>query len=62
MQLQYLVRGQSTYVDASSVTDWSSVIAVSIRLEMLDSTRSGPGGEAITRTLSHVIALRNRNA
>ncbi|WOB49787.1 PilW family protein [Xanthomonas hydrangeae] len=62
MQLQYLVKGQAAYVDASAVTDWSSVTAVSIRLEMLDPTRAGPGGETITRTLSHVIALRNRNA
>ncbi|MFC3277301.1 pilus assembly protein PilW [Xanthomonas fragariae] len=62
MQLRYLIKGQTSYVDASAVSDWSKVTAISIRLEMLDSTRVGAGGETISRTLNHVIALRNRNA
>ncbi|MFA0924845.1 PilW family protein [Xanthomonas fragariae] len=62
MQLRYLIKGQTSYVDASAVSDWSTVTAISIRLEMLDSTRVGAGGETISRTLNHVIALRNRNA
>ncbi|MFL7995399.1 PilW family protein [Xanthomonas vasicola] len=62
MQLQYLVKDAASYVDATAVSDWSSVVAVSVRLEMLDTTRVGPAGEPIRRTLSHVIALRNRNA
>ncbi|MEF2242024.1 PilW family protein [Xanthomonas arboricola] len=62
MQLQYLTKGASSYVDATAISDWSSVVAVSVRLEMLDKTRVGPAGEPISRTLSHVIALRNRNA
>ncbi|WAH66060.1 PilW family protein [Xanthomonas hortorum] len=62
LQLQYLIKGQTSYVDANAVSDWSTVTAISIRLEMLDSTRVGASGETISRTLNHVIALRNRNA
>ncbi|MDV2451305.1 PilW family protein [Xanthomonas hortorum] len=62
MQLQYLTKGQSSYVNATAVADWSTVVAIGLRLEMLDPTRVGPAGEPISRTLSHVIALRNRNS
>jgi type IV pilus assembly protein PilW len=63
MKLTYLVGPSGTqYVAASAVSDWSAVIAVRVQLQLLDSAPVGPSGEPISKQLTHVIALRNRNA
>lgn len=67
MQLTYLEAGETDYGDAGTVADWSRVAAVrlSIRFEgtqgaLSDREIQGTDGDAINRTITHVVALRNR--
>jgi len=60
MQLKYR-RNCNTcndYVDASSVNDWSDVVAVHIQLTL---ERASASGDTIRRTISHTVNLRNRS-
>jgi type IV pilus assembly protein PilW len=57
--LSYLMTGGADYVDAGSVTDWKKVVAVRITIQMAGEDRVGVNGETITRTLSHVVTVRN---
>lgn len=67
LQVTYLVSGTNNYVTADAVADWRRVVAA--RLEVaLEGARGaqsareiqGTDGEAIGRTVTHVVALRNR--
>ena len=64
MQIQYLARGATEYVDASAVTDWSTVIATRVSLTLVgpDSgvTTDSDQTQRLTRTVSHVVNLRNQ--
>lgn len=60
MQLQYLVNGASSYVDASPGLDWTKVVSVRINLSMEGDDRVGTDGETLKRNLSHTVAIRNR--
>jgi type IV pilus assembly protein PilW len=63
MQLQYLIQGATTYVDASAVTaaQWNSqnVLAVRVQLTVVGN-EANTGGDAVTRRLEHTVTLRNR--
>jgi type IV pilus assembly protein PilW len=60
MQLEYMNNAGAW--TAAPVTAWANVTAVRISLafEAADSRAGGVEGELITRTLTHVIALRNK--
>lgn len=64
MQLQYIVAGVDNYVDASSITNWNSVTAIRISLTLVGpdtgATTSGEQTQRLTRTVSHVVNLRNQ--
>ena len=69
LQVTYLVAGTNNYVTAAGVGDWSRVL--SARLEVtLEGARGaqsareiqGTDGNAISRTVTHVVALRNRES
>lgn len=69
MQLSYLVADDSgatpiaaDYVQADAVAAnaWNNVVAVRITLTMQGLETVGTNGNALTRSLSHVVALRNR--
>lgn len=64
MQLQYMVAGVDNYVDASSITNWDSVTAIRISLTLVGpdtgATTSGEQTQRLTRTVSHVVNLRNQ--
>ena len=74
MDLDYLVPGDSTYTTASSVlaAEWKDVTAVRINVnlqaaagaltanEIRGSNADGTNAAAISRSLSHVVTLRNR--
>jgi type IV pilus assembly protein PilW len=69
LQVTYLVNGTNNYVTAAGVGDWSQVL--SARLEVtLEGARGaqsareiqGTDGNAISRTVTHVVALRNRES
>lgn len=62
LDLQYLVDGASGYVDATKVTDWSSVLAIRVTLTIASPDKVGTDGKVLTRTSTHVVELRNRNA
>ena len=59
MQLEYLVPGQD-YLEASSVPNWSEVTAIRVTLTLKGGEAVGTDGSELTRTLSHVVTLRNR--
>lgn len=58
MQLTYLAGG--TYQDASAISDWTAVRAVRVRLTLVGSLPMGTDGQPLSRTMQHIIALRNR--
>lgn len=58
----YLVDGASSYVGAGSVgADWSKVTAVRATLTFVGEPRTGTDGAAISRSMTQVISIRNRN-
>jgi type IV pilus assembly protein PilW len=62
MTLQYLVKGQTSYAPASSLTtaaQWAAVSAVKVTLTLAGPDRAGTDGTPIVRTVQHVITLRN---
>lgn len=61
MQLSYLERGDAQYTDATGVANWAQVTAVRIDLTMLGQQRVGTAGTPISRTLTHIVAIRNRS-
>lgn len=62
MQLTYLTRNATDYVAAGSVSDWTSVIAVSVELTLTSTNNVATTDSApqVSRRLVHVATLRNR--
>ncbi len=67
LQIQYLTRNASgdlatDYVNASSVADWTKVVAVRLTfiLESLENVAVGASPSPLTRTWNTVVTLRNR--
>lgn len=67
MQLEYRSLGSPAFVPASSVSDWTKVNAVRISLTaqgvegaLRGSYVEGTEGDALSRDLTHVVAIRNR--
>lgn len=61
MALTYLVDGTTSYGNAASVAGrWSQVTAIRITLTLAGTDRDGVDNAALARTVSQVIALRNR--
>ncbi len=63
MQVEYLVRGQSNYVDAAAIDFIDAdradpVIGVRIHLTLSGDDRIGPNGERIVRVMTHTVAIR----
>ena len=62
MQLSYLQNGNANYVDATAVTDWTSIAAVRVDLTVeSDEDRIGTSASSprLTRTVSYTANLRN---
>lgn len=62
MQLRYLETGKVGYVAANAVTNWKNVVAVEISLSLQGTEKAGEGGAKLTRTMTHVVTLRNRTS
>lgn len=67
LALTYLEQGENAYSNAAGVADWSRVIAARIELVMTGAEGALGGGEiegtdgaVLTRTVAHVVSLRNR--
>jgi type IV pilus assembly protein PilW len=60
MQLTYLMSGGTDYVDATAVTDWPNVVAVNINMTMEGEDKVSTNQSVLTRSLQHIVALRNR--
>jgi type IV pilus assembly protein PilW len=65
MQVQYLLLGATSYVNAASVTtaQWNSanVVAVRILLTLREhANAANPNSDVFDRTLEHTVTLRNR--
>jgi type IV pilus assembly protein PilW len=62
MQIEYLSGPASNYVNGSAVTNWSLVTAVRITFTIEGTDSIGTNGQRISRTVSHTVAIRNRNS
>lgn len=65
LQIQYLAKDASgnlpvSYVDATSITNWTRVVAVRMVFTLQSLENVGTGNTALTRTWNTVITLRNR--
>lgn len=66
LQIDYLARGEDSYVSASSIAEWGDVISVRLQLDVLgdmgNQRDAGVGGDgsSFNRTITHVVFLRNR--
>lgn len=70
LRITYGVQGDNTYVDATTVAaagDWERVVSARIELVMTGTDGAlegglieGTDGEVLSRTIAHVVALRNR--
>lgn len=61
MQITYLQRPNTAFVDASAVTNWGSVVAAHVKLQVESGfNASVNGNQPITRTLEATTAVRNR--
>ena len=62
MQLQYLLRGAASYVNATAIpaNRWRDITAVRVTLNMLSADGAGVGGAQLQRTIAHTVTLRNR--
>ena len=60
LQATFLLTGATSYVAASAVTDWDDVLAVRIRLTLVSAEAVAVGREPLQRSITHVVALRNR--
>lgn len=68
LTITYLEQGENDYTDAAGVGDWARVLATRIELDMVGTEGALLGreiegttdGEVLDRTISHVVALRNR--
>jgi len=61
MSVNYLVDGAGSYVGAAAVGDWSKVKAMRVSMTFTGEANSGTGNAALTRTLTQVVSIRNRN-
>ncbi|ATE71154.1 PilW family protein [Lysobacter capsici] len=61
MRIQYLVDGQNAYQAAAAVTDWPKVKAARVELSLQSERNSGTEGQAVARTVSATLSLRNRS-
>ncbi|HEU4622772.1 MAG TPA: PilW family protein [Burkholderiaceae bacterium] len=68
LQISYLLSGGADYVDASAINaaDWEKVIAVRLSIGFMGPdpyvTTSAASSGQVTRSLTHVIALRNTSS
>lgn len=62
MDIQYLSEGGTAYQSAAAVADWSKVKAARVMLGLQSERRSGVDNEAIGRTVTATLSLRNRGA
>jgi type IV pilus assembly protein PilW len=67
LQIQYLERDAAgtlatSYVDASSVTDWSRVVAARLTFTLQSLEKVGIGGSPLSSSWMTVVTLRNRQS
>lgn len=67
MTVTYLEQGNTAYSNATGVADWRNVVAARVELVMEGAAGAltereveGTDGDAISRTITHVVTLRNR--
>lgn len=58
LEVQYRLPDNNNYIDASAVTDWTQVTAARLALTLNDRDPADP--QALQRTFTQTIALRNR--
>lgn len=67
IELEYLTAAggalaDATYVNASAITNWANVLAVRLSITVRSPDSVGSDGQPLTRTVTSVISIRNRNS
>ncbi|MEA9559361.1 PilW family protein [Xanthomonas campestris] len=67
MELEYLTAAggalaDATYVNAAAITNWANVLAVRLSLTVQSPDSVGSDGQPLSRTVTSVISIRNRNS
>jgi len=62
LQFQYLVTGATDYVDASAGPNWANVIAVKVEMAVNSVEAVGTDKQPISRRITTVVSIRNRNS
>lgn len=67
LELRYRLNGAAGFADAGTVTNWANVNAVRVEMQvsgmrgaLSENDIRGTDGETLSRTFSHVVAIRNR--
>jgi type IV pilus assembly protein PilW len=60
LDVRYLATGATSYAAAGTITDWTTVIAVRLTLEVVGEENIASDGGRLVRRLQHTVALRNR--
>lgn len=66
LEIEYLTASggalaDATYVNASGVSNWGSVLAVRLSITVRSPDSVGTDGQPLTRTMTSVVSIRNRN-
>ncbi|BBJ95890.1 hypothetical protein Xcc3_16570 [Xanthomonas campestris pv. campestris] len=67
MELEYLTAAggalaDANYVNAAAITNWANVLAVRLSLTVQSPDSVGSDGQPLSRTVTSVISIRNRNS
>ncbi|HNQ49700.1 MAG TPA: hypothetical protein PKI22_09865, partial [Hydrogenophilus thermoluteolus] len=60
LQLQYLMRDDTQYRDATEISDWTRVVAARLELTTRTAENVGTDGTPLERKWYAVVNLRNR--
>jgi len=62
LQFQYLLSGATDYVDGSAGLSWANVVAVKVDMAVNSVDKVGVDKQPITRRISTIVSIRNRNS
>ncbi|WP_115511183.1 PilW family protein [Xanthomonas arboricola] len=67
MELEYLTAAggslaDATYMNAGAITNWTNVLAVKLSITVQSPDSVGSDGQPLSRTVTSVISIRNRNS
>lgn len=62
LQFEYLLTGASAYVPGSAGLNWANVVAVKATLTVNSAGAMGSGNAPLSRVITTIVSIRNRNS